>query len=349
MTSKIVFHRNGQTAILLLVAGMVLLFAANLFVGSVAIPFEEVCHILLGKTAVKEGWQYIVLENRLPQAITALLCGASLATAGLLLQTTFNNPLAGPSILGISSGASLGVAIVMLSGGSMLVGTMFQVSGFFAVLTGAFVGALFSMGLLLLFSSRVKNNLMLLIIGMMLGYLTSSIITLLNVGASSEGIHAYTVWGMGDFGSVSMKQLPFFSITCIVGLLLAIFLMKPLNALLLGTRYAENLGINIIKVRNWLLLATGILTAVTTAFCGPVAFIGLAVPHMARLLLGTSNHRILLPVTMLVGACIALLCNIVCILPGDAGIIPLNAVTPIIGAPIIIYIIINQRHIQYFN
>lgn len=190
---------------------------------------------------------------------------------------------------------------------------------------------------------------MLLIIGMMLSYLTSSLISLLNVSASSEGIHFYTIWGLGSFGSVSMVQLPYFACSCLIGLAMAILLIKPLNALLLGTAYAENLGINIIKVRNMLLLSAGILTAVTTAFCGPVSFIGLAVPHIARLLLGTSNHNTLMPVTILTGACIALICNVICVAPGNAGIIPINAVTPLIGAPVIIYVIMNRHKIQYFN
>ena len=184
---------------------------------------------------------------------------------------------------------------------------------------------------------------MLLIIGIMIGYITSSAISLLNFFSTAEGVHSYMIWGMGNFGGVSLQQLPFFSLVTAAGLLITILLIKPLNALLLGTRYAENLGINIRRTRNLLLVATGLLTATTTAFCGPISFIGLAVPHIARLMLGTSNHNSLLPVTMLTGGAIALLCNFICILPGEAGIIPLNAVTPVIGAPIIIYVIVNQR------
>ena len=184
---------------------------------------------------------------------------------------------------------------------------------------------------------------MLLIAGIMIGYVVSSIISLLNFFSTAEGVHSFVLWGMGSFGGVSMKQLPGFSIITLLGLLIAVLMIKPLNALLLGIRYAENLGVNIRRVRNWL------LTAVTTAFCGPIAFIGLAVPHMARLMLGTSNHNMLMPVTLLTGSAVALLCNLICILPGEAGIIPLNAVTPLLGAPVIIYVIINQRKIQYFN
>ena len=183
----------------------------------------------------------------------------------------------------------------------------------------------------------------------MIGYITSSAISLLNFFATAEGVHSYMIWGMGNFGSVSLEQIPYFSAFTSVGLLMAILLIKPLNALLLGIRYAENLGVNIKRTRNLLLISTGILTAVTTAFCGPISFIGLAVPHIARLVLGTSNHNSLMPVTLLTGSAIALLCNLICILPGESGIIPLNAVTPVLGAPVIIYVIINQRRIQYFN
>ena len=266
-----------------------------------------------------------------------------------MLQTAFNNPLAGPSILGITSGASLGVALVMLAGGGTLAAGVFNLSNFFSVILGAFAGSMLVMGLILFFSTIIKSNIMLLITGIMIGYITSSAISLLNFFATAEGVHSYIIWGMGNFGGVSLQQLPYFSAFCGLGLLLAVLLIKPLNALLLGTRYAENLGVNIRRTRNLLLIATGLLTAATTAFCGPIAFIGLAVPHVARLMLGTSNHNSLLPITLLTGGAIALLCNLICILPGESGIIPLNAVTPILGAPVIIYVIVNQRKIQYFN
>ena len=322
---------------------------ANLLFGSVNIPAEAVWHILTGNEVEKASWSFIVWESRLPQAITSLLCGMALAASGLMLQTTFNNPLADPSILGISSGASLGVALVMLAGAGTITAGVFTLSGFLSVIIGAFIGSMLVMGIILFFSTLIKNSIMLLIIGIMIGYITSSAISLLNFFSTAEGVHSYMIWGMGNFGGVSLQQLPFFSLVTAAGLLITILLIKPLNALLLGTRYAENLGINIRRTRNLLLVATGLLTATTTAFCGPISFIGLAVPHIARLMLGTSNHNSLLPVTMLTGGAIALLCNFICILPGEAGIIPLNAVTPIIGAPIIIYVIVNQRKIQYFN
>ena len=322
---------------------MLLLFALNLMMGSIRIPVGDVVGILTGDETVKTSWRYIVLESRLPQAITAILCGGALAVSGLMLQTAFRNPLAGPSIFGINSGAGLGVALVMLLlGGSISAGSV-SLSGFVAILIAAFTGAMAVMALIFFFSSIVRNNVMLLIIGIMIGYISNSAISLLNFFATDEGVKSYMVWGMGSFGGVSMKTMPVFATITLAGLIGSLLLIKPLNALMLGDRYAENLGVNIIRTRNWLLIVTGILTAITTAFCGPVAFIGLAVPHIARLLLTTDNHRVLLPATILCGAVIALICNLICFLPGENGVIPLNAVTPIMGAPVIIYVIARKN------
>lgn len=322
---------------------IVVLFAINLVVGAVRIPVADVLSILTGHPSDNPSWQYIILHSRLPQTVTALLCGSALAVSGLMLQTAFHNPLAGPSIFGINSGASLGVAIVMLlSGGSISAGA-FSLTGFVAVLVAAFAGAMLVMAVILGFSTLVRDNVMLLIIGIMIGYISSSAISLLNFFATDEGVQSYMIWGLGNFSGVTTEQLPVFSAVCILGLTGALLLIKPLNALLLGEQYAENLGVNTRSVRNWLLLVTGVLTAVTTAFCGPVAFIGLAVPHVARMLTGTDNHLRLMPATMIIGAAVALLCNIICMLPGDAGVIPLNAVTPIMGAPVIIYVIARRQ------
>ncbi|ERT56355.1 MULTISPECIES: iron ABC transporter permease [Prevotellaceae] len=316
-----------------------LLLMLNLLVGSVSIPTQDVLAILTGQDVGKPSWQFIILQSRLPQALTALLCGAALSTSGLLLQTSFQNPLAGPSIFGINSGAALGVALVMLLLGGSVSTALFSVGGAWAVLLAAFVGAMAVTGIIFMFAQWVKSSVMLLIIGMMIGYLASSAIALLNFFASQEGVKSFTVWGMGNFGGVSLSQLPMFTGAVVVGLVGSVLLIKPLNALLLGETYARNLGVNVRAVRSWLLVITGWLTAVTTAYCGPVAFIGLAVPHLARLVMGTDNHLQLLPVTMTMGALIALLCQLVCVLPGSQGILPLNAVTPLIGAPVIIYII----------
>ena len=288
---------NKQALLFYPLLGVVLLvlFVGGLAYGAVPIPLDHVMDILLGKGSDKIAWQNIVLQSRLPQAITALLAGASLATSGLLLQTLFRNPLAGPSILGISDGANLGVAAIMLYfGGTLEQFTDWPISGYMAVIH---------------FSAKVKNNVMLLIIGIMIGYLASSVISILNYYSSTDRVHAFVMWGLGNFSGVSLEQLPFFGTCALIGLLLAILLIKPLNALLLGEMYAANLGIRIKRTRIAILLCTGVLTATTTAFCGPISFVGLAVPHIARLMLGSSNHKMLVPVTMLTGSCVALLCN----------------------------------------
>lgn len=335
----------GMTKNNIIVLSLVLLFCIclllmlNLLVGSVSIPTQDVLAILSGQDVGKPSWQFIILQSRLPQALTALLCGAALSTSGLLLQTSFQNPLAGPSIFGINSGAALGVALVMLLLGGSVSTALFSVGGAWAVLLAAFVGAMAVTGIIFMFAQWVKSSVMLLIIGMMIGYLASSAIALLNFFATQEGVKSFTMWGMGNFGGVSLSQLPMFTGAIVVGLVGSVLLIKPLNALLLGETYARNLGVNVRTVRSWLLVITGWLTAVTTAYCGPVAFIGLAVPHLARLVIGTDNHLQLLPITMAMGALIALLCQLVCVLPGSQGILPLNAVTPLIGAPVIIYII----------
>ena len=286
---------------------LIILFCyLNLITGSVHIPVADVISILMGNEAERSSWNFIVMESRLPQTLTALFSGAALAVSGLLLQTAFRNPLAGPSVFGISSGASLGVAIVMLLTGGTIATTLFSVSGFIAILVAAFVGAMIVTSIIFLFSTLVHNNVMLLIIG--------------------------------------INYMPAFAGIVTVGLVLSCLLIKPLNALLLGEQYAQNLGVNVRRLRSWLLLITGLLTAITTAFCGPVTFIGLAVPHIARLFLNTDNHRSLLPLTILTGALVALLCNFVCSLPGDHGVLPLNAVTPLVGAPVIIYVVLRKGY-----
>lgn len=325
---------------------IVVLFMANLLIGSVSIPAGDVLRILMGEEVGRASWRFIIWQSRLPQALTALLCGASLAVCGLMLQTALKNPLAGPSILGIDAGASLGVALVLLAFGGSITTTTFSISGFVSIMLGAFVGAMAIMALILFLSTMIRSSVMLLITGIMVGYIASSAISLLNFFATEEGVQSYLIWGLGNFGGVSMQQMPLFAIVVLIGLFLSVLLIKPLNALLLGERYAENLGVNTWRVRNYLLVITGLLTAITTAFCGPIAFIGLAVPHVARLILGTENHNSLLPVTILTGSAVALLCNLICVLPGENGIIPLNAVTPIVGAPVIIYVILNTRKLM---
>ena len=322
----------------LLFVAIVVLGGMGLVHGSVEIPLRETWSILCGGDVQKESWKFIIMESRLPQMLTALLSGGALAVSGLLLQTAFRNPLAAPDIFGVTSGASLAVALLTLAPALVTSVTLSYISSVIA----AFVGAIAVTALIWTLGKMVRNNVVLIIIGIMIGYLASSAITLLNFFATEEGVKNFAVWGMGNFGNVSMGQMPFFATVTLLSTAVTLLLMKPLNALLMGERYAENLGINVHRVRNILLVVTGVLTAVVTAFCGPIAFIALAVPHIARLLLHTSDHRHLLPVTILTGCVVALLCNVLTTLPGESGILPLNAVTPIIGAPVIIYVIIKR-------
>jgi len=342
-------YRRFASSLIVLTVLLVLLACACLVWGSVDIPVDKICDILMGRGSGNKAWDIIILQSRIPMIATAALAGAALSISGLLLQTTFNNPLAGPSILGVSSGAGLGVAVVILALGGSLGGLLGEnVGSYMAILVGALMGAGVVLVVLIAFSALVRSNTMLLIIGILVSYLTSSIVQLLNSVATEEGVHNYVSWGFGNFSGVSMAQMPVYGGIIVVALVGSALMVKPLNALLLGTRYARNLGINVPRTRNILLLITGVLTAVVTAFCGPIGFIGLVVPHIARMSLGTSNHSRLVPATILAGADIALLCAVVSV-SNPNGIIPINAITPIIGVPIILYIIINRRRIQYFN
>ena len=326
----------------ILILSTALLFLANILFGSVSIPADAVINILLGNESEKASWNYIVVESRLPQAITALLSGMALSVSGLMLQTAFRNPLADPSIFGISSGAGLGAALVMLLFGGTMTAGQVSFSGYAAVFLGAFLGAMAVMAVVFAFSLLVRNSAMLLIVGIMIGYIASSAISLLNFFATEEGVKSYLVWGLGSFGGVSMRQLPLFTTVTILSLLSSLLLIKPLNIIQLGRSYADNLGIRTHVVRNCLLVITGLLTAVVTSFCGPVSFIGLAVPHLSRMMIRTSHHGILMPVTMLTGSVVALFCNLISALPSSAGLIPLNAITPVLGAPVVIFVIMRK-------
>lgn len=317
------------------------LFLANIFFGSVHIPAEHVIDVLTGRDEPGIA-KFIILGNRMPMAITAMFGGAALAVTGLMLQTAFRNPLAGPSILGISSGASLGVALVMLAMDGVVAIGESEIGGYAAVIAAAIAGSLLITGILTLISLRVKNTLMLLIVGILTGYLTSSIVTLLSSLAESERVHGYVMWGMGSFSQVSTDQLPWMSLFIIICLGASLLLAKPLNILLLGDNYARNLGIRVDKVKTLLLIVTGVMTAIVTAYCGPVAFIGLAMPHVARMLTRTDNHWVLMPATMLAGSAVALGCNILSVLPSHT-VIPLNALTPLVGVPVILYVILSAN------
>ena len=320
----------------------IIFFMANLFFGSVHIPINHVMNILFGAKETDPTLSFIILDSRLPAAVTSLLAGGALSVCGLMMQSAFRNPLAGPSVLGINSGASLGVALVMLLWGGTFSGVTMGAGGISAVMAGAFCGAMAVMALIIVLSNLLRNNVTLIIAGMMIGYLVSSLITILNFEASAQGVQSYVMWGMGSFGGQTRATLVPFSILTCGGLMLSLLLCKPLDLLLLGENYARNLGLNLKLTRNLLLIATGVLSAVTTAYCGPISFLGLAIPHITRLIFPTDFHRLLIPACILTGGTIALICNLLCLIP-QSGVLPLNAVTPLIGAPVIIYVILKSK------
>ena len=329
-------------ALVFLLTFMVIMFVINLFFGSIHLDASEVMDALMGKGG-DSVTRFVVIESRLPQALTAMLCGAGLAVSGLMLQTIFHNPLADPSILGVNSGASLGVAFVMLVLGGTFAAANSTLSGFLLIVAAAFVGAICIIALLLLFSHYVRGNITLLIVGIMISYLTSSIISLLNYSATEQGVHSYIVWGLGNFGGIGLKNMPMFAGAMLLCIALAVTLIKPLNALHLGSAYARNLGVSIKRTRMLILIVTGLIAAVSTAFCGPISFIGLAVPHMVRMMSRTANHRTLVPMTLLTGAILGLVCNWLCALPSNGTTVPINVITPFFGVPIILYVLLPKH------
>ncbi len=322
-----------------------LLAIVNLGLGSVSIPITEVYKILLGEGSDSEVWTNIVLMTRLPQTLTAIACGAGLAVAGLEMQTVFHNPLAGPSVLGISSAASLGVAFVVLLSGTLGGGfmTQFGILGNTALTLAAIIGALSVMAIIVYLSQRVHGNATLLIVGVMIGYIASAIIGVLKYFSSEEDIRAYVIWGLGSFARVTGGQVYVFVGLMSILLPLSMLLAKPLNMLLLGENYAVNLGLNIKRTRLMVISSAGILTAIVTAYCGPIMFLGLAVPHICRGLFRKSDHRILLPATVFCGADLALLCNLIARLPGFEGALPINSVTALIGAPVALWVLLQRK------
>ena len=322
----------------------ILLFFLNLFVGSVTIPFSDIFNVFFGDES-NQTIKTIVLDYRLPQAVTAIFAGAALSVAGLLMQTLFRNPLADPSMLGISSGAGLGVAItILLTGviGNSALSTMGIWSNL-GVSLAAFIGATLVLMLILGFSSRVRNMTTLIIIGLMVSYLAGSLTDIMKFFSMKEDIHAFVIWGMGSFSAVGTNKLTFFSISIIIGLFASLFMTKNLNITLLGDLYAENLGLNVKRNSLFIVLVSGYLTAIVTAFCGPIAFLGLAIPHLTRFIFRTSDHKVLVPGVMLIGMVISLLCNLVARMPGFEGNLPINAVTAFIGAPVVIWVILRKR------
>jgi iron complex transport system permease protein len=340
----------GIRPILLVVLTGTLLsvFLISLAVGSVNIPLDQTIMILLGGEPERASWANIIFRVRLPKAITAMLAGAALSVSGLMMQTLFRNPLAASDVLGINSGASLGVALVVLSAGvgagSLLSGVSFVSD--LSLAAAAMLGAGLTLALILFIARHVENSLTLLILGLMIGSLTFALVSLLLYFSIPERIQAYVNWGFGSFGSVTWGQLPILSAAVLAGLLLSWALGKTLNTLLLGETYAASLGLNVRLARLLIIAATALLTGTVTAFCGPITFIGIAVPHLCRSILSTSDHRLLVPGTILVGAVAALAASLIAELPGSTNILPLNAVMALFGAPIVIWIILRQRNLQ---
>ena len=337
--------RKNLTLTLFSVLAIVLMFILNLLLGTVRIPVADICRILFGDGGENEIWRNIVLSSRVPQALTALVAGAGLAVSGLQMQTVFHNPLAGPSVLGISNGASLGVAFVVLLSGS-LGGVALSRLGYLgdvAMSVAAIIGSLAILGLIAYISQKVKGNVTLLIIGVMIGYLANAIIGVLKFFSAEEDIKAYVVWGLGSFARVSGDQMLLFVMLMVILLPLSMLLVKTMNLLLLGEAYARNLGLNVQRSRLLVILSSGVLVAIVTAYCGPIMFIGLAVPHLARAIYRTSDHRVLMPGTMLVGGALALVCNLLARLPGFEGALPVNSVTALVGAPVIASVLFRRR------
>lgn len=334
---------------LALVVAIVVMVIVNLFIGSVRIPVGEICKILVGQGSESEIWTNIILSSRLPQVLTAIVAGAGLAVSGLMMQTIFHNPLAGPSILGISNGASLGVAIVVLMSGQ-LGGAALSSMGYLgdaAASVAAIIGAIAVMMLIVWISGKVNGNVTLLIIGVMIGYLATAIIGVLKFLSPEEDVKAFVVWGLGSFSRVSGDQMILFVVLMCILLPLSFLLVKPLNAMLLGDRYAANLGVNVKVARTWIIVCSGVLVAIVTAYCGPIMFIGMAVPHLARGIFRTSDHWRLMPATALCGAALALICNLIARMPGFEGAMPVNSVTALVGAPIIIMVLFKRRKNSY--
>lgn len=339
---------SRRTRIILMVAillSIIIFLVLNLLLGSVSIPVRSVIAILSGSAEESEIWRNIVLKSRLPQALTSIMAGAGLAVSGLLMQTVFRNPLAGPSVLGISSGASLGVAFVILLSGSLghVALSKLGAIGEVAITMSAIVGSLFVMAIIAFVARKVQGNVTLLIMGVMIGYIANAIIGVLKFFSAEEDIRAYVIWGLGSFARVSGGQTTVFIVLMLIILPFSFLLVKTLNLLLLGDSYARNLGLNINRARMLVILCSGVLVAVVTAYCGPIVFLGLAVPHLCRGIFRTSNHATLLPASMLTGASLALLCSLVARMPGFEGALPVNSVTALIGAPVVMWVLFNKR------
>jgi len=339
--------KSYKNTFILLVITLILIVIINISLGSVYIPLKQIFLSFFDGQVEKESWKSIILNYRLPKAITAIIVGSGLSISGLLMQTLFRNPLAGPFVLGISSGASLGVAILIL--GASFLGANITAYAFtnWGHAIAAIVGAFLVLSAVMLAAIKVRNTMSILIIGLMFGSLTAAVISVLAYFSSANQLQQYLFWSFGSLGNLSWKEISVLTLTFFIGISLVIFIIKPLNSLLLGENYAKSMGVNVKRTRNLILISTSLLTGVITAFSGPIAFIGLAVPHLTKLLFNTSNHKILLPAVAISGAIIMLICDSIAQLPNSEYTLPINAITSLFGAPIIIWLLVRKRKVFY--
>lgn len=333
----------------LLLGAVVLLFLINIALGSVDIPLNEIIQILLGGEASHEAWQKIVMNIRIPRAVTGILAGAALSIGGLQMQTLFRNPLAGPSVLGITAGASLGVAVVMLASGTIT--TIFAIQqlsvlGSWLIIGAASIGSAAVFLLILVISFKIRDNVTLLIIGLMIANVTIAIVSIWQYFSNPEQIQDYLIWTFGSLGGVPLNQLGIMSLIVLMGSIIAFGLSKSLNGFLLGDNYAQSMGLSVTSTRIWIIVSTSLLAGGITAFCGPIGFVGIAVPHLTRSLFGTNDHRVLIPATFLMGALLLLACDIIAQVPGSATTLPISAVTSLVGSPVVIWVIIKRKNLQ---
>ncbi len=339
-------NNSHKYSFLLLFFFILIVFIVNISFGSVNIPFKEIVNSILNQEATKESWNYIILDYRLPKAITAILVGSGLAISGLLMQTLFRNPLAGPYVLGVSSGASLGVAVLIL-GSSALGGSFLVISqNNFLMSIAASIGSFLVLFAVIIVARKVKNTMTILIIGLMFSSLTAAVISVLAYFSSAENLQQYLFWSFGSLGNLTWNEILVFTILIVVGLIIILPTIKPLNSLLLGENYAKSLGINFNRTRNLILISTSIFTGVITAFSGPIAFVGLATPHITKLVFNTSNHKILIPAVAVLGAIIMLISDTISQLPNSEFTLPINAITSLFGAPVVIWLLVRKKKIS---
>lgn len=342
-------EKNRSVLMIFLAVLALIFFVLDIMLGSVEIPFREVFKIIFLQKSDNQAWLFIIQKIRIPKALTAVLVGCGLSVSGLQMQTLFRNPLAGPSELGITAGAGLGVAAVMLAGGSsasIYAISQLGISGSWLIIAMASLGSALVLSLILLIAGRIRDNVILLIVGVMIGTITLSIISIWQYFSQPEQLQEYIMWTFGSLGGVTQYHLYALSGVVSFGLLLAYISSKSLNALLLGENYARSMGLSIGRTRLIIMASTSLLTGSITAFCGPIGFIGIAIPHITRSLLGTANHRILIPGTCLMGTVLMLLCDIIAQLPGTQTVIPINVVTSLLGAPVVIWIIISRNNLR---